>query len=481
MSNSRLRRRIKNDAVLSIRRLTRDDAGLGMTEIIVAIMVFAIIATTAAYGMVNGLTLTQYSRASETAMSIASSDLDQMRLTASSDDDGVFSVLSTTSPITQTVGGTKFSITRLVSWQTTDGTTGACGTGTGTLQYKNVTETVSWPTKGGGTRSVTLASAIAPLSNINSDATGTIIVTIQGAAGQPVPGVKVSITPISGGGGSALDDAPQNTDNVGCSFGLLVDPGTYTVTATLAGDIDYNQNTTATTSSPVSVVAGQNTIVNFSYDKSAAFPLTYPTGATLPTNLPISFYHSTPGTTPFSGTTPPTSVNAFPWGDGYTIIGGSYVYTAATSTASCLDTNPASWTTPRVGDGAVGVPLTPVAAAAGSTAASTAVPLGTFTLSNLSGLVNKYITAVTATPTAGDPGCNAGQTLYFPKITNASGSLTLALPYGTWKLYAGSTQGAQTTALPSGGNGVIGVLLGGILTSLGGGANSITLDPRVVS
>jgi type II secretory pathway pseudopilin PulG len=492
MSISRFRRRLTQRAGLppvrrivraQRRRLAGDEVGLGMTEIIVAIMVFGLIATTAAYGMVNALTLTQYSRASETAMSIASSDLDQMRLTASVDDNGVFSVLSTNTPIPKTVGGTAYSITRQVSWQTTDGTTGACGTGTGTLQYKNVTETVSWSTKGGSTRSVTLASAIAPLSNINSDATGTIIVTVKGAGGQPVPGVTVSITPISGGGGSTLNDAPQNTDNVGCSFGLLVDPGSYAVTATLAGGIDINQNAIATTSGSVSVVAGQNAIVNFTYDQAATFPLTYPAGATLPTNLPISFYHATPGTTPFTATTPPPSVKAFPWGDGYTIIGGAYAYTAATSPASCLDTNPASWTTPRAGDNAVGVAPTPVMAAAGATAASTVVPLGTFTLSNIGTLAgSKYITAVTGTPTAGDPGCNAGQTITFARIPTGTSSLTLALPYGTWRLYAGSTAGSTTTALPSSGVGVIGMPLpGGVITSLGGGANSITLDPRVVT
>ena len=491
MSNSRLRRRPTSDALLSLRRLAREDAGLGMTEILVSLMLFAIIATAAAYGMLNALALTQQSRSSETAMSIASSDLDQMRLAASANAAGVFSVLSTTSPIVKTIGGSAYSITRQSTWQQTDGSTGACGTGTGTLQYKNVTETVSWRATNGVARSVTMSSAIAPLSNINSDTTGTIVVTVTGSAsGQPIPGATISITPTSSGTGLALTTAPQNTDINGCSFGLLVNPGTYTVTASLAGYVDINQSATATTlnSAPVSVVAGQNTLVNFAYDQAAIFPLTYPAGATPPTNLPVSFYHLNPGTTAFNTTaippvtaTPPASVKAYPWSDGYTVIGGTYIYTAASSTASCLDSNPGSWTTPRAADGAIGIAPGQVTAAAGATAVSTAVQLGTFTLSNTTALQGKYITAVTATPPSGsgDPGCALAQKLTFPAVGTGVSSLTLALPYGTWQLYAGSTPGSTTTPLPSGGSGVLGLVSGGLLNS-SGSAKTITLDPRTV-
>jgi Tfp pilus assembly protein PilV len=462
------------------RRLACNEDGLGMTEILVAMMVFAIIATTAAYGILNALTLTSSTRSSATAMSIASSDLDKMRIAASVDDSGVFDVVSTTSPILKTVAGTTYSVSRTVTWQTTTGTIGACGTGTGTLQYKNVSETVSWVTTNGRTRSVTMSSSIAPLSNINSDTTGTIIVTVTGAGGQPVPGLTVSITPTSTGGGSPLNTPPQNTDVAGCSFGLLVDPGSYNVTASLPGDIDVYQNAaaiittvaTTPTASPVSVAAGQNTIVNFTYDQAATFPLTYPAGATLPTNLPISFYHPTPGTTPFQSSTPPASVKAFPWSDGYTILGGKYAYTATTSPASCLDTNPATWTTPRAGDGALGVAPTPVIAGGGTTAAPTAVPLGTLTLSGIGSLSGKYITAVTkSTPAAGDPGCNAGQTLSFPVLGTVS-STTLALPYGTWNLYYGTSLGSTTNAFTSG---LLTGQVGGTVVS----GNAILIDPRV--
>lgn len=457
-----------------LRRIARDDDGLGMSEILVALMVFAVIATTAAYGMLNALTLTQHSRSSETAMSLASSDLDQMRLLASAGAYGVLNVVSTGPSVTKTVGGTTYSIDRAVSWQTTTGATGACGTGAGTLQYKNVTDTVSWRGANGATQSIRMSSAIAPLSNINSDATGTIIVTVIGAQGQPMPGLKVTVAPTAGGGGSALSTSPQNTDNSGCSFGLLVTPGSYTVTASTSGGIDVQGNASASTTAVV--VAGQNTVVKFTYDLAGTFPLSYPVGATLPTNLPVTFWNATAQITG-SG----TSVKAFPFSpDGYTILAGSYVYNATSSSSSCLDTNPGAWATPRASDGAVGTAPPTVATAAGTTAPTTSVAMGTMTLGNVSSLQGKYLTAISAsTPGDGDPGCAAGQTLTFGKIPSVS-SMTLALPFGTWRLYAGSTSGSTSTPLPSGTAGTLTPISAGTVNAVTSTTSSITFDPRTV-
>ena len=465
-----------------LRHTARKDDGLGMSEILVAMMVFAVIATTAAYGIINSLTLTQRSRAGETAMSLASSDLDQMRLLASANDSGVFSILSDPTVATKTVGGTVYTIGRAVTWQTTTGAIGACGTGAGTLQYKNVTDTVSWHGANGATQTVRVSSAIAPRSNINSDATGTIIVTVIGSvAGQPMPGMKISITPTSGG--AALPSAPQNTDSAGCSFGLLVTPGTYNVVASTTGGIDFQENATASKSTVV--VAGQNSVVNLTYDLAGTFPLTYPTDATVPTNLPVTLSNSTLPTGsakyPAASPTGTPSVKAFPYSDGYSIFAGSYLNTTAVSSSSCLDTNPATWSTPRESDGAVGVAPVAVAAGPGTTAASTAVPLGTLSVANIGSLKGKYVTAVTSsTPGDGDPGCNAGQTLSFPVIPAGVTSLTLALPYGTWRLAYGSSSGSTTTALPAGSVGALATISGGVVNSLPDGTTSVTLDPRTV-
>jgi hypothetical protein len=103
--------------------------------------------------------------------------------------------------------------------------------------------------------------------------------------------------------------------------------------------------------------------------------------------------------------------------------------------------------------------------------------MGTLTLNGLGLLNTSYITAVTAPPGAGDPGCAAGQTLTFPRL-NGLGSMTIALPYGTWRFYAGSTSGATTTALPSGSKGTIAPISPATVNN-SGSSSSITLDPRV--
>ena len=180
--------------------------------------------------------------------------------------------------------------------------------------------------------------------------------------------------------------------------------------------------------------------MKFTYDLAGTFPLSYPAGATLPTNLPVTFWNATAQLTG-SG----TSVKAFPFSpDGYTILAGTYVYNATSSSSSCLDTNPAAWTTARAADGAVGVAPATVATAAGTTAPTTALGMGTMTLGNVSSLRGKYLTAISAsTPGDGDPGCAAGQTLTFDKVPNVS-SMTLALPFGTWRLYYGSSSGSTS-------------------------------------
>ena len=104
------------------------------------------------------------------------------------------------------------------------------------------------------------------------------------------------------------------------------------------------------------------------------------------------------------------------------------------------------------------------------------------TLGNVSSLRGKYLTAISAsTPGDGDPGCAAGQTLTFDKIPSTS-SMTLALPFGTWRLYYGSSSGSTSTALPSS-SGTVGTLTPispGTVNAITSTTSSITFDPRTV-
>ncbi|MBE7195614.1 MAG: hypothetical protein INR66_24450, partial [Gordonia polyisoprenivorans] len=421
----------------ALRRIHSEDAGLSMAEVVVALMVFAILATSVAYGLLNSLTLTQHSRARETALALASQDLDAMRLRALNTKDGILQINSTATPVTQVVGGTRFSLDRDVNWADTTGALGACGTGTGTLAFKSVVDTVSWQLAAGApSQSVKMATSVAPIGNINTDTTGTIIIAAIGSDGSPEPGLSVSISAVSGG--AALATPPAATDSDGCSFGLKAQPGTYQVSVTRPGGIDIAQTDPSVNKSVV-VKAGQNTMVNFSYDTAATFALAYPAGAAVATNMTTTFYYPSSGASKFANA--PTTVKAFPWQDGYQIMAGTYVPAVAGGPATCTDTNPSSWTTVAP-DGAIGSPLDSQAVGAGqASVAPYPVVMGKVTVSGLSSSL--YVTAVTSsTPAAGDPGCSATQTLTFPRSSGTS--QVIALPFGTWKLYYGSALGAKT-------------------------------------
>ncbi|HEX4392388.1 MAG TPA: prepilin-type N-terminal cleavage/methylation domain-containing protein [Mycobacterium sp.] len=425
------------------RQARSDDAGFSIVEVMVALMVFAVLAVCIAGSLTSGLVLTNASRGREVAINLASQDVDNMRITALGTPAGVFSVTSTPSPIVYTVGGAKFSLSRTVDWVTTTGGSGACGTGSGTLAYKSVVDKVSWK-ENSNTFSTTMTTLVAPISNINSDTAGTIIVAIIGASGAAESGVSISITPNSGGGGATLAQQPSKTDSDGCSFGLNAQPGTYTVTATETGGIDFQQHAPASNANVV-VTAGQNTMVNFTYDQADTFKFTYPSGATLPTNMPLTFINDVAGASQFAAS--PTTVSAFPYPDGYQVVAGTYVYAAGGGSSTCIDTNPQTWPTdatsgavpPDVSASTMGV----TAPGAASNPATLAVGMGVVKVSGIT--TSTFVTAVSTPGPAGtpDPGCLSVQTLTFPKSTGTS--QTIALPFGTWSIFTGTTSGAKTT------------------------------------
>ena len=66
--------------------------------------------------------------------------------------------------------------------------------------------------------------------------------------------------------------------------------------------------------------------------------------------------------------------------------------------------------------------------------------------------------------------------------TGGEASVTLALPFGTWRLYYGSTSGSTSTALPSS-SGTVGTLTpisAGAVNAITSTTSSITFDPRMV-
>ncbi len=452
--------------ILGSDRSATADAGFTLVEVIVAMVVFSIIAVSVAAAITNSLVITKDARSRSVAQNLASQDLDQARAVAD-----VFAVQSNT--WTSTVQGTPYTITRSVEWQSSATTATACGTGTGTLQYKVVRDSITWP---GSSTPVVSSTVLAPNSRINDPTLGTIVVAVQGATGSGESGVNVSIIPTSGNpnGAMALAAQPAATDANGCTYALKVAPGNYSVTVSMANGIDINQVMTPYPNKPAIVTAGTATPVTFNYDVAAQLTLKYASNyngsALLPSNLPVTFSNTIPGdkSLPLNGA---TTANLFPLASGYTYEAGTYVAPGG-SAKSCVDVDPGAWTTAN-SSGKVGV-SSYATTASGSGNPTAGVRMGVITLaamSNLLGALTGGLIPITATSVnssaSGDPGCLTGVSYTF---STAAGTPTIALPFGTYKIYAGTTLSPVTVTAS-------GIKTGGTVNSDG----SVTLDPRGVT
>lgn len=466
------------------------EAGFSIIEVMVAMMVFAVMSVGIAYGIANTLQLTQTSRGRETAVALASQDIDTLRQTAAASTGGIFKVVSKAgADNTKTIGGVTYKIERAVTWVQSDGASGACGTSNGKLAYKSVVETVSWANpRGGGASSTTVTSAIAPSDAVTDPGYGTIIISAVTASGSPYQGVSITVTPLAGGGGSTLTTAVQSTDAQGCSYAVNVAPGDYTVTATTTGGIDTNQ-AQPSSQTPITVSAGASSPVPFVYDRASQLTLQYAKtyNATLPTNMVTVLSSSVGGldtikpwdvasTSLVVTSTSKPSVPVFPFTSGYTAYAGPYS-NSPSSTASCLSPNPSAWSTPNTA-GAIGA-IPPTIETSPGAPASASVMTGVATVSGVKG---RYITAVSSSsPAAGDPGCSAGMTMKFP--VSSTDVATVALPFGTWTIYSGTTFGSTTkNEIASNASNVKPVTNGSVNQKTAlvviSFDNTLTLDPR---
>ena len=441
-----------------LRSVREREDGFTVIEVLIAMMVFAVMSVGLAAGITNSLTLTRDSRAREVASTLAMNDIEQLRTL-----DNVLQIKSLTTPVTQQVGNLTFTLKRTVKLATSDGTANPCGTGSGSVSFKNIQETVTWATSSTTSKqqSLTMTTAVAPSSNINSDTTGSIFIGVQNAAGGAVVGITPTIT------GPSTVTVPA-TDSEGCTYALGVAPGTYTISLNKTGWVDSTQANPS--QQQVTISAGGSGHAAFSYDTAVTANFAYAknwTGGTpsLPTNMTTTLVNQVSGATPLLNT--PSSAPVFPFTGGYRAVAGSFATNSSGGSATCLAPDPAQWTTPN-STGAIGV-ATPYV---DPTTATIAVPMGAVTVNALSS--GTYLTAVSsATLGSGDPGCANGMTLTFPKATGST--QTIALPFGTWTLYRGTTSGAKTLVI------IATDPLTVHLQTQGTAAGTVTLDPRGVT
>jgi Tfp pilus assembly protein PilV len=413
-----------------LRRAREQDEGLSIVEVLVAMTVFAMIAAGVAMGIASSLFLAHSSRSREVAINLAQDAIDRARTSTN-----LFSVVDDTA--TPTVGGLRYTVKQTARWVPASGSANACGAvgASGSpLAYKRVSLTVTWASA--RSQSVSMNSMVAPTTSVSAANLGTIIVSASEVDGSGNAGASVSIAPSksSPGGAAAITSTIPATDANGCSYALNVKPGRYDVTLTKPGNIDDGTSSgslgaqTPTPSTTVTVAASQTSAANFNYDTSltvvpqwadpnaGARPFTTPTSTTVSLRRKAADY----GPYPTGVTT-----QVFPYTDGYKAVAGE--------PAKCLSVDPENWTTTS---GTAVAPRNAPQPAGGTNAVK--APVQTLTV-KLNGAKDNSLRATSVVPTAGtgDPGCATTTTYTFTNLPT-NGTMTIALPYGTWSLQSGT-------------------------------------------
>lgn len=448
------------------------DEGISLIEVVVAVLVFAIIAS----GLIAGLTtitrMTADNRARTVANGLAAQEISLARAI------GDPFQLASTGPTPQVVGGLTYTVTRSVSWVSQSGADASCNAGTD-LFYRRVNVRVTWAGQLATTPAAQDDTIVASQGRISDSANGAIAVSVIGADGAAESGVSVAITPVSGG--ASLAEQPDPTNGSGCTYASGVTPGTYSVTVSKAGFVDTNQNPSPSTT--VLVTAGVNQATSFQYDQAARYTTAYPNTYTspsvlIPSNLDTTFVNSSSGL--YITSSPATSVSLHPFASGYTVVGG--VLGTTNGTTTCASVDPSAW---AAGASSSGVLLATGQRASGAGVAGSTTQLKTSSVNGIPmGVVqvtvssNKVIQATQATPQGtGNPGCSSAttspKTYTFSSKTSGS-STSIALPFGSWTISVGSSSTSLST---------VGASNLSATTNVGGGGvnatnNVVTLDPR---
>jgi type II secretory pathway pseudopilin PulG len=460
----------KRPVFAALRARLRADDGIGLVEVMVALMIFSIIALGMAYSMASITRLTGESVARETAANLAAAEIDWVQ--AQSD---AFKVYSRTTK--QTIDGIEYTVKTVLGWVSTTGSSGSCGTGGGNLQYKRVNVEVTWDGQYLN-RPVRADSALAPDARINDPSSGTILVAVTGEDGTGRSGVTVTATPVIDG--EALGDPIEATDIDGCAFALKVVPGTYKVTVSKTGYLSkVDQQAAAPFKDDLQVVAGATATAAFTYDDASSFTLKYAANSTatviLPTNLDVVM---TGGLADIVKTLPGSPQKLYPMVAGYQAVAGV--------PTTCKNVDPANWT--AAGGYLAGTRADSVGTVPGGSGLLP-IPMGVVQVKVPNDDNKRWITAVQQTTSgAGDPGCATTKVYTFPQFAKNT-TQTIALPFGSWKLYTGKTSGAQTNQIVGATNivvtgSVVKQTSTGLLTdvigksALNASTNVLTLDPR---
>jgi prepilin-type N-terminal cleavage/methylation domain-containing protein len=419
------------------------DAGFSLLEVMVALVVFAMVSTAVLGTVLSSLRVARSDRGRITAANLAARELEITRSQFQSPAAGPKTIITgqvispnplqggtAGSPLV--VDGMSYTLTRTAAWQSQGATAGPCdGGASGQLAYLRVTVTVTWP-RMAGTSPVTSSTLLTPDVGTYSATTGHVKVKVTDGSSIPEAGQSVTL---SGPAGTTT----QLTAADGCAFFAFLSPGSYTATVATPGSIDPTWDIDP--SQPVTVTANTVQPVSFTYDQAATLNVSFAAADGSPPvpNTTLTVYNtglpSSTRTKSVLGTVIPRVVVLWPYPDGVVTWAGG-----------CLDADPQSF----VG----GVRASPLLTNPGQTTTATvAVAPVRVTVKSTLGVV--AVGAKVEAVHAVDAGCpvslpdpyggTAGEVLSLPGITDATGTVRAALPYGAWTFKVGGGKLPATT------------------------------------
>lgn len=412
------------DGTNSRARVQRD-AGMSLLEVIIALGLFAVLATSV-LSVLNAATVqSRDDKFRLQAVNLATRELEISRDTFTSLTRGPDRVeinrVYNPNPLPGGVVGkalvvdnVPYTVVRTATWSAVGEAASTCDEGTSSeLAYLRVQVEVSWPGLE-GRPPVAMHTVLTPPKGTYSSLSGHIGIKIIDSLGAPDVGRSVTVK-------NASRTVTSTTAADGCALFPFLDAGTYNVTVNAAGFV--NRKGDPTGSLTAQVQPGQLWRGSIEYDNSAAIAVTFTTlaGYALPSNntLPVALGNSgivPSGSRVVTGTGQTRTVsNLWPYPAGYQLWAGP-----------CLDNDPQFSGDQRD----LPVPSSP----GGSTPATV-----TLAAIEVVGPANRTVTATHAK----DNACTAPVTVTLG-VTNSAGRLKTSLPYGKWTVASSTVDDTVT-------------------------------------
>lgn len=173
-----------------LRMVRGDDSGFSLVEVVVAMVVFAIMAVSAL-----GVTMSVFDVTSDNQRRVAASNLATKQIETSRSQRAV-AIPDGATTRTERVAGTTYTIVQNANYVSSGSDTSLCASSSGQLAYKLVSVTVTWPDMG-STKPVTADTVLAlGVGDEGLDASrGVLAIRVSGTTGDPEAGVVVTLTP----------------------------------------------------------------------------------------------------------------------------------------------------------------------------------------------------------------------------------------------------------------------------------------------